>query len=149
LNWAVYRVATRSVYDEPWLVAGSYSSLETASGDPLGGGRSFGGTRVPRLARIVPGAGSQDLLELHGEPVWEIVPDPTAEYVVFMDRSRQGLARLKPATGELDIDKRWFSPDDKLSLFISAGGDKCFAWKREILVMAEWTGHEDLTGYDE
>jgi hypothetical protein len=59
-----------------------------------------------------------------------------------MDSARRGLVRLNPETGEVDIDKRWFSSDEKTELFIGSGGERCHAWLRDVLVQAEWSDHD-------
>ena len=73
--------------------------------------------------------------------------DPHGEYAVYMDRQRQAIVRLKPATGEMQIDRSYFNEDAKL--IIGEGADPVLAWDKGELVRAEWTESEDFPGYDE
>ena len=136
LDWLVYQVGVSSVYDEPWLVSGSRFPNQSTEL-----------RRVPILARIVPGAGVVDILELWGDPVWEIAIEPRGKYAAYMDRRRRAMARLEPSTGSLDLDYRWFSDSEDGKLFINEGGGKVFFWQRDVLVQAEWAEHEQFKGH--
>ncbi len=148
LSWIAYKVGVSNVFDEPWLVAGS-----RPAGEKLGDSASYApadgtqGKRVPRLALVVPRAGTEQILELWGNPVWDIAVEPYGKYVSYMDRQREGIVRLNPASGELDLDSRWFSDDPKAKLFIGSGGEHTFYWKRNILIEANWDKHEQKKGY--
>jgi hypothetical protein len=142
LPWLVYQAATTDPLLDPWLVSGSRPGAEGMTdkeGEPL-----IGGPRRPRLAYVTPGAGSVDILETGGDPVWEIALESFGSHAFYMDRQRRAMVRLALESGELDIDGRWFTEDDKVSLFISGAGDNCYAWQRDVLIRAEWNKHDQL-----
>jgi hypothetical protein len=148
LPWVVYKCAAVSPSIEPWLVSGSYSSLVDPDHPVSDVPRS--GSRIPQLAKVTPGAGTVDLLPLHGEPIWELALDPLGGRTFYTDFQRKSLVRLDSSDGELDIDPRWFTTEDKETrLFISAGGDRCYVWRGAILIQAEFTKHEQLPSKDE
>lgn len=146
LKWIAYQVGIRSVYDEPWLVAGSRAPTEEAgTGKPLPTD-VVSAKRVPRLALVVPRSQTEQLLELHGAPVWNVAMEPHGQYVAYMDRQRRGIVRYEPATGKLDLDSRFFSGDDRGSLFCGEGGQHVYYWFRGIFVEAKWDKHENFPG---
>lgn len=134
LNWIVYEVAADDVEFGPWLVRGSRAPQTNVEHK-----------RVPRLARLDPASGAQDLLEFWGEPAWEAQLEPHGRFIVYMDRQRQGLVRLDPASGELDLDPRWYHEEAKI--FVAEGGDPVYLWHRGVLLQAEWSQHEQFEGY--
>lgn len=145
--WPAYHCVATTPTVEPWLVAGAYSSLINADKQSQEYKRS--GYYVPRLARVVPGAGAEDLVSVFGEPVWEIALDPLGSKVFYADMQRKALVRYSPADGQLDYDPRWYSADDtRTHVFCMGGGDRCFIWQGEILIQAEFTKHEKQKGYE-
>lgn len=149
LAWIAYEVGVSQIYDEPWLVAGSRSPFETtSSGQPLPAPAPGAARRVPRLALVVPRAQTEQILELHGEPVWDIALEPRGRYACYMDRQRRGIVRLEPATGKLDLDSRFYCGDDRASLSCGDGGDHVYYWYRGIFVEAQWDKHEDHPGFE-
>ncbi len=148
LPWAIYRCSATAPSAEPWLVSGSYSGLVDDDAEASEVPRS--GVRIPQLARVVPGAGTIDLLPLYGDPIWDIALDPFGSKVFYSDHRRKALLRLNCADGELDYDPNWFTAEDReTKLFMASGGDRCFIWRDEILIQARFTKHEDEKGYDE
>jgi len=147
LDWPVYQcVATKPSID-PWLVSGAYSRLTT--GDKQVSNYQRSGFYIPRLARVVPGAGSEDILNVAGEPVWEIALDPLGGKVFYADMQRKALTRFSPANGQLDYDPRWYTAEDQRThLFCRGGGDRCYIWQGEILIVADLSKHEKHKGYE-
>jgi len=136
LDWIVYQVAGQKLLDEPWLARGSrppQTNVEHA--------------RLPRYARIDPGSGLQDFLEFWGEPYWETALEPHGRYIVYMDQQRHGLVRLNPATGEMDIDRSWYDQDAQL--FVTADDGPVYAWKRNVLLAADWREQAKFEGYED
>lgn len=144
LPWVAYSVGVASVADAPWVVAGSYSNFDPATGQPLDAAR---GARLPRLARVMPVEGTTDLLPLGGEPVRQIALEGRGSHALYLDGRRNAIARLDLASGRLDLDKRWYSPDEEVRLFISSDGERCFAWRQDILIEASWEANETVQGY--
>src|SRR5207253_1866608 len=123
--WPVYHCTATKPSIDPWLVSGAYSNM--TSGDRQAQEYQRSGFYVPRLARVVPGAGTEDILSAYGEPVWDIALDPLGGKVFYTDMQRKALTRLSPADGKLDYDSRWYSPDDtRTQVFCCSGGDRCF-----------------------
>jgi hypothetical protein len=146
-DWPVYDCVATQPTVLPWLVAGAYSHL--GSGDQQVPEYQRSGYYIPRLARIVPGAGTEDLLPVYGEPVWDIALDPLGGKVFFTDMQRQALTRFSPADGKLDFDPRWYTADDtRTQVFCCSGGDRCYVWQAEILIKAEFSKHEQQQGYE-
>jgi hypothetical protein len=148
LPWIAKAFGVSSVFDAPWLVSGT-----RPAGEQLGEGASHTpqdgqqGKRVQRVALIVPRAGTPEILEIWGNPAGDLALEAHGEYFAYMDRNRRGMVRVRPASGELDLDDRWFSNEPDLRVFISAGGTHTFFWKRDILIEARWKKQEKHKGY--
>jgi hypothetical protein len=139
--WPAYRCVASKPSVEPWLVSGAFSSM--ISGDKQVSEYPRSGFYIPRLARVVPGAGTEDIISVSGEPVWEIALDPLGGKVFYADMQRKALARYSIADGRLDYDPRWYTAeDDQTHVFCMSGGDRCFIWQNEILIQAKFTKHE-------
>lgn len=149
LAWIAYEVGVDSVLDSPWLVAGSRAPNEAAgTGQALPGADPAAAKRIPRLALVVPRAQTEQILELHGEPVWDIALEPRGRYACYMDRQRRGVVRLDPATGKLDLDSRFYCGDDRGSLFCGEDGHHVYYWYRGAFVEAQWDKTEDFPGLE-
>jgi hypothetical protein len=148
LAWIAYEVGVSKVFDEPWLVAGSRSPKEGEDGKPLPSDVASS-KRIPRLALVVPRAQTEDVLELRGDPVWDVALEARGRFACYMDRQRRGLVRLEPATGRLDLDSRFYCGDDRAAMYCAEDGAHVFYWLRGIFVEAKWDKHEDFEGYDE
>jgi hypothetical protein len=135
-NWVILHVGGRNLDSEPWVVAGSRAPATATEG-----------RRFARFARIDPASGSEKLSEFYGTPDFEVALEPHGDYLAYTDSQRQALVRLKPATGELDLDPRWYADDAKL--FISEGGERVYAFQHGALVLAQWSRHEKHKGWDD
>jgi hypothetical protein len=147
VGWPVYHCTATQPSVQPWLVSGAYSHL--TSGDQQASEYQRSGYYIPRLARIVPGAGTEDILPVYGEPVWDIALDPLGGKVFFTDMQRKSLTRYSPADGKLEFDPRWYTADDmRTQVFCCSGGNRCFVWQAEVLIQAEFSKQEQHTGYE-
>lgn len=135
-NWVILHVAGKNLDTEPWVVAGSRAPVSSSEGQ-----------RFARYGRIDPASGSEALSEFNGAPDFEVALEPHGEYLAYTDSSRKAIVRLNPATGELDLDPRWYADDAKL--FISEGGERVFAFKQGVLVLAQWSRHEKHKGWND
>jgi hypothetical protein len=135
-NWIIFHVAGKDLDREPWVVAGARAPSNGVEG-----------RRFARYARIDPASGAQDLLEFYGAPDFDVALEPSGEYIAYTDAERKAIVRLKLATGEEDVDPRWYDTDAKV--FIGAGGDPVYAWKGGVLVRAEFSRHEKFQGLEE
>jgi hypothetical protein len=135
-NWIILRAGGRNLDTEPWVVVGSRAPANGTEG-----------RRFARYGRIDSASGSEQLSEFNGLPDFEVALEPHGDYIAYTDSSRKAIVRLNPATGELDLDQRWYADDAKL--FISEGGERVFAFKQGALVLAQWSRHEKHKGWND
>ena len=73
--------------------------------------------------------------------------EPHGDFIAYTDSARKAIVRLNPATGEMDLDPRWY--EDDAQVFISEGGEHVYAFKHGVLVLAQWSRHEKHGGWND
>jgi len=131
LDWLVYEVASADPLNQPWLVRGSRAPNKASEHK-----------YVPRLALLDPRSEVTELQMFYGTPYWPVKLEALGRYVVYLDQQLQSIARLEPATGQLDLDPRFYRDDAQL--FVALGGDPVYVWDQDTLVRARYTEHQDF-----
>ena len=129
--WVVYRIGSADPALDLWLAAGSRPPEINVEHD-----------RVPRLGFLDPASAMADLIELNGEPVWDVLLDPAGKHVTYLDKTRSAVVRYNPQTGVLEFDKNAFDP--KASLHYCPQSSDVFVWNKTSLMRADFTGKEQL-----
>ncbi|MCB1216154.1 hypothetical protein KDL44_02095 [bacterium] len=121
VTWIVYHFAAPDLEFDPWVLHGSRlpDYLEAR--------------RQPRLAFYDRESGTLRDVELAGDAEFNLSMDPLGRSVAFMDRNQQGLVLQDLASGESNVDTRWFSPEARI--FLTESG-KCHVWYRDIFLNA-------------